>query len=103
MKSTTIKTIYETDVLFTGEVPGMGHTILVCACINAVRVYARITGNIINVYANNGSVFKTPGKLCSGSNFSIVFSSKLDDIDAEVFGEIEPTLLELATKAFEVR
>lgn len=103
MKSTTIKTKYETDVLFTGHVPGMGHTILVCACVDATRVYARITGNINHVYADNGTVLKGTGRLCSGSNFTIAYSSTIDDIDAEEFGSIEPDILELAHKAFEVK
>lgn len=103
MKSTTIKTNFETDVLFTGHVPGMGHTILVCACVNSTRVYARITGNINHVYADNGTVLRGVGRLCSGSNFTIAYSSTIDDIDAEEFGTMNNEVQELITKVFEVK
>lgn len=105
MKSTTIKTKLETDVLFTGNVPGLGETLLVCAYINSKRIYARITGNINAVYVTSGSYISgtVPCKLCAGSNFNIAYSDILDDIDAETFGTISNETLPLVTKLFGVK
>ena len=84
MKSHTIKTKYETDILFVGEVPELGKVMLICSYVEGQRIYMRITGNITKFLVDNNQTARKPIALLKCGDHVIEYSSTLNDIDIEL-------------------